>query len=143
VVTGAALLAGVFYGVVSEWLGGSVAAIGVFYGIQDPLVGWLTHEFHSVVFVGLLSVAPDRYRSRWPVVVGLGAAWGVVVWVVAAGFVAPLWLRLLGVPVPLPSFSITLLLNHLVWGTSLAALTVVDHQHVTPYLARTVEPVTP
>jgi anti-sigma regulatory factor (Ser/Thr protein kinase)/uncharacterized membrane protein YagU involved in acid resistance len=147
VVTGAALLAGVFYGVLSEWLGGSVAAIGVFYGIQDPVVGWLTHEFHSVVFafvfVGLLSVAPERYRSHWPVVIGLGTAWGVVVWVVAAGFVAPLWLRLLGVPVPLPSFSATLLLNHLVWGTSLAALTVVGHQYVTPYLARTVDPVAP
>jgi signal transduction histidine kinase/uncharacterized membrane protein YagU involved in acid resistance len=147
VVTGAALLAGVFYGIVSEWAGGSVAAIGVFYGIQDPVVGWLTHEFHSVVFafvfVGLLSVAPDRYRSRWAAVVGLGAAWGVVVWVVAAGFVAPLWLRLLGVPVPLPSFDPTLLLSHLLWGVSLAALTVVGHQHVTPYLTRTVGPVTP
>jgi two-component system OmpR family sensor kinase len=45
-----ALVAGVPYGLVAEQLGGSVSFIGLYYGAQDPVVGWLTHEFHSIVF---------------------------------------------------------------------------------------------
>ena len=135
VILGASVVAGVLYGLVSEQLGGSVAAIGVFYGINNPVVGWITHEFHSAVFAfvfaGLVSFAPARYRDHVPAYVALGTAWGVVVWVIAAGFVAPLWLRLLGTPVPVPMFSGVLLANHLVWGSSLGLLTALGYRYVT------------
>ena len=137
---GAALLAGVLYGVASEALGGSVAAIGVFYGIDDPVVGWYTHEFHSVVFAfafaGLVSLAPARYRNHVPAYAAVGTAWGFVVWVVAAGVVAPVWLRLLGVPAPLPNLSMTFLVTHLLWGASLGVLTAWGYTHLAPRLAR-------
>ncbi|WP_380678561.1 sensor histidine kinase [Salinigranum sp. GCM10025319] len=137
---GAALLAGALYGVASEALGGSVAAIGVFYGIDDPVVGWYTHEFHSVVFAfafaGLVSLAPARYRNHVPAYAAVGTAWGFVVWVVAAGVIAPVWLRLLGVPAPLPNLSTTLLVTHLLWGASLGVLTAWGYTHLAPRLAR-------
>jgi signal transduction histidine kinase len=136
---GAALVSGVLYGVVSELLGGSVAGIGIFYGTVDPIVGWLTHEFHSVVFafmyVGLLSTVVDRFRSSIGLYAVSGVVWGFVVWVVAASFVAPVWLQLVGVPTSVPSFSLRLLANHLAWGASLGVLTWGGYQYVTPWLA--------
>jgi two-component sensor histidine kinase/uncharacterized membrane protein YagU involved in acid resistance len=130
----AAVLAGVFYGIASETLGGSVAAIGVFYGTSNALVGWLTHEFHSVVFgfvyVGLLSVALQRFADHIRTYLGVGLLWGLVLWTVAAGFVAPLWLRLLGIPASLPTFRWPLFVSHVVWGLSLALLTVIGYRHV-------------
>ena len=140
VILGAAVVAGVLYGATTELLGGSVSVIGVFYGVEDPLVGWITHEFHSVVFgfvfAGLVSLAPERYRNHLPAYVGVGAGWGFVLWFVAAGFVSAVWLRLLGIPAPIPSLSTTILASHLVWGCSLGLLTALGYEHVTPRLAR-------
>lgn len=136
VILGASAVAGVVYGLASELLGGSVAAIGVFYGVNDPVVGWITHEFHSAVFAftfaGLVSFAPAQYRDHVPAYVVLGTGWGLTVWLVAAGFVAPVWLRLLGTPGPVPTFSGTLLVSHLVWGSSLGLLTALEYRYVTP-----------
>jgi signal transduction histidine kinase/uncharacterized membrane protein YagU involved in acid resistance len=130
----AALVAGVPYGVVSELLGGSVAGIGVFYGTATPLVGWLTHEFHSVVFgfvyTALLAFAFERYRDRLVTYLGVGVLWSLFLWVVAAGVVGPVWLHLLGIPVPVPSFSGRLLAAHLAWGTSLSLLTAAGYRYL-------------
>lgn len=143
----AALLAGVAYGLVSEALGGSVAAIGVFYGIQDGVVGWLTHEFHSVVFgfmyVGILSLVVGRDRDSLGLYVAVAVAWGVLVWFVAASFVAPTWLRLLGIPASIPNFSGEILLNHLAWGLTLGVVTRIGYRYGLTYtslLSRRVVP---
>ena len=134
----AAIAAGIPYGVTSELLGGSVAGIGVFYGTVDPVIGWLTHEFHSVVFgfmyLGLLSLALGRFRNTVGVYVLTGVAWGTAVWVVAASFVAPVWLQLVGTPAPVPNLSGRLLASHLAWGVSLAALTFLGYRYITPRL---------
>jgi signal transduction histidine kinase len=136
----AALLAGVFYGIASELLGGSVAAIGVFYGTSSTVVGWLTHEFHSVVFgfvyVGLLSVAFERVTNSIRTYLAIGILWSLTLWTVAAGVVAPLWLRILGIPAAIPSLSVSVLISHIVWGVSLALLTAWGYRYVTPVLAR-------
>ena len=136
----AALLAGVFYGVVSETLGGSVAAIGVFYGAASPAVGWLTHEFHSVVFgfvyIGLLSVAIERYSNSIGTYLTVAVLWSLTLWAVAAGVVAPVWLGLLGIPTSIPSLSGVQLLSHLVWAVSLAPITAWGYRSVVPWLTR-------
>jgi len=104
------------------------------------VIGWLTHEFHSVVFgfvfVSLLSLAPERYRGEAGTYVGIGAAWGVALWFVAAGLVAPVWLRLLDIPASIPNLTWPLLASHLVWGLALGALTAVGFERVVPRLWR-------
>ena len=134
----AGLVAGGLYGVAAELLGGSVAAIGVFYGITDPVVGWYTHQFHSVVFAfgfaGLVSVLPARVRNHVPAYAAVGVGWGVVIWLVAAGVVAPVWLRLIGVPAPVPNLSVTILATHLVWGASLGVCTAWGYANLTSRL---------
>lgn len=140
VTLGAAVLAGVPYGIVAEQLGGSVAAIGVFYGVENAVVGWLTHEFHSAVFAfvfaGFVSFVPSRYRNRVGPHVALGIGWAFVLWLAAAGIVAPVWLRLLGIPAPIPNLSSVLLVSHLAWGITLGGLTAVGYQYVSPWIAK-------
>jgi signal transduction histidine kinase len=135
----AAVLAGVGYGVVSEALGGSVAGIGVFYGTANAVVGWLTHEFHSIVFgfvyVGLLSVGIERYDDGLGTYVAVGTLWALALWAVAAGIVAPVWLRLLGIPAAIPNLTGSLLASHLVWGVSLALLTAWGYRTIVPWVA--------
>jgi hypothetical protein len=112
----------------------------VFYGIQNGVVGWYTHQFHSVVFAfvfaGLVSLVPAQYRNHTPTYALVGIGWGAFIWLVAAGVVAPVWLRLLGIPAPVPNVSLTLLANHLVWGSSLGVLTAWGYSHVAPRVAR-------
>lgn len=136
VAVGAALVAGVAYGIVSELLGGSVAGIGVFYGTVDPVVGWITHEFHSVVFglvfIGLLSLVPEAWPDSYRTYLGIGVGWALVVWVGAAGIVAPVWLQLSGFPVDVPNFSVRLLANHVAWGLTLAVATSIGYRVLPP-----------
>lgn len=138
VTLGSALLAGVAYGLVSESLGGSIAGIGVFYGAPTPLIGWITHEFHSVVFgfvfAGLVSLIPAKRRNTISAHVSIGIVWAVFLWFFAAGVIAPIWLRLLGIPAPIPNVSSTLLASHVVWGLSLGVLTTWGYEYVTPWL---------
>jgi len=140
VVVAAALVAGVCYGVAAEQVGGSVGIIGVFYGVEHAVVGWITHQFHSVVFgfvfAGLVTVLPARYRDSLPAYVVVGTAWGLVLWLVAAGFVSAIWLRLLGIPASIPSLSGVTLVAHLVWGPVLGTLTALGYRHLTDSLAR-------
>jgi signal transduction histidine kinase len=140
VTLGAAVLAGVFYGVAAEQVGGDVGIIGVLYGAEHTVVGWITHEFHSVVFgfvfAGLVSIAPARYRTHLPAHVAIGTAWALVLWFVAAGIVSAVWLRLLGIPAPIPSLSPVTFAGHLAWGVSLGVLTAWGYEHVTPWVAR-------
>ena len=134
------IIAGVAYGFVSELQGGSISGIGVFYGVPNPVVGWITHEFHSIVFgfafVGIVSVAPDRYHDNVPAYLALGVAWGIVLWIFAASVVAPAWLQLLGDSAPLPNFAFDLLVNHVVWGVILGLLTALGYRYVTSWLER-------
>lgn len=138
VIFAAALVAGLPYGIISEHLGGSVAAIGVFYGIGDPLVGWLTHEFHSVVFgfvfAGLVANLPQRYEATPLAYVAVGVGWGVVLWTGAASIIAPIWLQLLGIEASVPNFSIRLLYSHLAWGITLGLGTFWGYRNVIPWL---------
>lgn len=140
---GASMVAGVVYGVASRLLGGSIAGIGVFYGAPDPVVGWITHQFHSAVFgfafVGLVMLAPEERRDALRTHVAIGVGWAIALWVVAAGIVAPVWLRLLGIPARLPYLQPTLLVTHLVWGVTLALLIAWGSTAVTPRIQRVVE----
>ncbi|MFC7076554.1 ATP-binding protein [Haloarcula halophila] len=121
IAVGASLLAGVVMGVPLQLLAGSVPVIGALYGVTDIWVGWITHEFHSIVFglvygalVTALPVEDDPLRY-----VGVAVAWALVLWLFAAGLVMPLWLGLLGFTASLPSLSMMSLFGHLVWGVSL------------------------
>lgn len=124
--TGAAVVAGGAMGLFVLRTAGVIPVIGSLYGVSDPLVGWIAHEFHSVVFglifAGLLTMLPSNYADRLAGTLGVAVAWSLVLWLVAAGLIMPVWLNLVGIPATLPSVSGTGLASHLVWGVTLGGL---------------------
>jgi signal transduction histidine kinase len=121
--TVAALAAGGAMGLLVQFVSGTMPVIGTLYGVENVAVGWVTHQFHSVCF-GLWFVASTATWARDdPLTLGaLGAGYGAVLWLVAAGLVMPLWLRAVGVPAPLPNFALPSLGHHLVWGVVFGGL---------------------
>ena len=120
----AALFAGAVMTAVTTLLGGSTPVIGALYGAADPFVGFITHEFHSVVFglvyAGMLSAGPRRLTTGLKRRVGVAVAFGTVLWLFAAGIVMPIWLGLVGIPASVPNLSSSALVGHLVWALALA-----------------------
>jgi len=123
---GAGLVAGVTMGITTQFLAGFVPVIGALYGLESPVIGWITHEFHSIVFAlvyaGILSVAPLPYTDGAAKRVGIAVGFSVFLWIVAAGLVMPAWLLLVGVDATLPNLTVTTLFGHAVWGVTLGTL---------------------
>ncbi|WP_263784358.1 ATP-binding protein [Salinibacter grassmerensis] len=130
------LVAGGAMGAYMHFTTGVVPVIGALYGTQNLLVGVLTHEFHSLVFAliyaGLLTLLPRWWRTDWVGMVGVGTAWGAVLWLGASGFVMPIWLNLVGISTPIPNLSPNSLLAHLLWGSMLAVGAHVSRRRLVP-----------
>ena len=122
---GSSLVAAVIMGAPMQLLSGSVPVIGALYGVQNALVGWLTHGFHSVVFglvyAALVQAVPSHRSDRLRYY-GVALGWSLALWLVAAGLIMPLWLSLVGIEASLPNLTAATLIGHLLWGGSLAAL---------------------
>lgn len=120
------LMAGVLMGVYLQTTAGMLPVIGALYGIESELVGWITHLFHSVVFGLLFAAGLSRPRmARFKGIVGqtgLGIGWGILLWLIAAGLVMPVWLQLTGVEAALPNLTLPGLIGHVIWGGVLGLL---------------------
>jgi hypothetical protein len=105
-------------------------AIAGLYGFEGSLLlGWLFHLLHGtlfgVVFAAILS-DPGLYRLtdwRWKTLVA-AVVYALVLAVVGAGFVFPIWLELAGVTAsaPVPNLTVPLVAWHLVYGLALGAV---------------------
>ncbi|MCU4751852.1 ATP-binding protein [Halobacteria archaeon AArc-curdl1] len=120
---GCAIIAGITMGIFLEALAGSVPIIGALYGVQNAAVGWTTHLFHSVIFgviFAALLAQPtlERYRNLTGTM-GIAVAFGVFLWLVAAGVVMPVWLSLLGIETAIPNLTAPSLVGHVIWGAML------------------------
>lgn len=102
-------------------------AIPSMYGLAGGTAGWVIHMSHAavlgVVFAGLAGALP-QYTDTTPKTVVAGAIYGVVLWVVLAAFVMPIWLSAVGSPAnpPLPNFNPMSLVGHVVYGVVLGAV---------------------
>ncbi|MFB6140172.1 MAG: histidine kinase [Halosimplex sp.] len=105
----------------------SVAAL---YGFEGVLVaGWIAHLVHGTLFgVGFAAVLsdPGLYRLSdwlWKTILA-GAVYGLVLGVVGAGVIMPIWLSVVGVssPARVPNVTAPLLLWHLGYGLVLGAV---------------------
>jgi signal transduction histidine kinase len=125
-VIGASLAGGLAMGLVMQGLTGFVPVIGALYGVDDRLVGWISHEFHSVVFglvyAAILSTLPHRYTSDTGRCVAIAVGFSLLLWAVAAGVVMPLWLHLVGLEARLPNLTPASFAGHLAWGVTLGVL---------------------
>lgn len=104
-------------------------AIPALYGIEGPagIAGWVIHMSNSavfgVVFAALAGLALGRHVS-FGKSVGLGVVYGVLLWLIFAVFVMPVWLSAVGFPgaPALPNISVMSLVGHVVYGAVLGAV---------------------
>lgn len=105
-------------------------AIPALYGASGIVAGWIAHLFHSLVFglvfAGIVTSSStlSGYANRVSSSLGLGIVYGVVLWIVAAAIVMPIWLGVVGFPAapPLPNFNPMTLVGHVVYGAVLGVL---------------------
>lgn len=101
-------------------------AIPALYGLSGGVAGWVIHLSNSailgVVFAaiaGRADVGADLTKSA-----GTGVVYGIVLWVVFAAIVMPIWLSAVGFPMapPLPNFNPMSLVGHVAYGLVLGAV---------------------
>lgn len=101
-------------------------AIPALWGLSGGLAGWFIHMANSAILgVGFAAIAKalPKYTGSVGRSTALGAAYGVVLWVVLAALVMPVWLSAVnfaGAP-PLPNFNPMSLVAHLLYGIGLGA----------------------
>jgi uncharacterized membrane protein YagU involved in acid resistance len=104
-------------------------AIPAMYGIQGPAgaLGWAIHVSHgAVIGIGFAAVAglrPDLGDSVGTSL-GVGAAYGLLVWVALAVIAMPIWLGAVGFAgaPPLPNVGVESLVGHVVYGAVLGGV---------------------
>lgn len=103
-------------------------AIPSLYSLAPPPnipVGMAVHVFHGavlgLVFAGVASALESDSKGK---IIGLGIAWGVVIWIALAALLMPVWLSAVGSPAspPFPNFAPPSLLWHVVYGLVLGGV---------------------
>ncbi|WP_336001273.1 histidine kinase [Halorientalis halophila] len=128
---GAGLAGGAVMGVLFSVLMTPVIemAIPALVGLSGGVAGWVVHMSISavfgVVFAALVTLTPlSEFADQPLALLGLGLAYGAVLWIVAAGIVMPVWLSAVGFPMapPVPNLSPLSLGTHLVFGAVVGLL---------------------
>lgn len=101
-------------------------AIPALWGLSGGFAGWIIHMSNAAILgVGFAAIAKARpkYASSVGQSTALGAIYGVVLWVVLAALVMPVWLGAVGFAgaPALPNFDPMSLVGHLVYGIALGA----------------------
>jgi uncharacterized membrane protein YagU involved in acid resistance len=119
------LTGGIAFGLLLQSMG-MMPVIGSLYGMESATAGWIAHLFHSVVFAFVFAAALVRtdYRDAGVgPITALGAGYGIVLWLVAAAIVMPLWMGALGMNAPaIPNLDVNSLAGHLLYGAVLGAV---------------------
>jgi hypothetical protein len=124
------IVAAIVMGVLMLLMNEAVIAVAIpsMYFLAPPPtvpVGMAVHVFHGavlgLVFAGVASVL--RFESPGTVL-GLGIAWGILVWIALAALLMPIWLSVVGSPAspPFPNFAPPSLFWHVVYGVVLGAV---------------------
>ncbi|WP_276299624.1 hypothetical protein [Halorussus lipolyticus] len=125
------LTGGLAFGVLLQMMG-MMPVIAALYGMESVAFGWAAHLFHSVAFALVFAgaVTQTDYRDAGiGRITALGAGYGLLVWLVAAAVVMPLWLGALGMDAPaIPNLDANSLVGHLVYGVVLGAVFAVARQ---------------
>lgn len=105
-------------------------AIAGLYGFEGNLLaGWVAHLVHGTLFGLIFAVVlsdPGLHRvSEWAwKTVLAGVVYGLVLAIVGAGFVMPIWLGIAGVGIDLsvPNVTTPILVWHVIYGLVLGGL---------------------
>ena len=116
------LAAGVGMGLIMHFVMSAMPRVGALVGQPTVLAGWIVHLIISVVFALIFAAVVARttfHEYGLLGLIGLGTAYGIVLDIVAAGFVLPLWANAVSAgPLPVPMGFLT----HIVYGVLLGAV---------------------
>lgn len=119
------LVAGIGMGLIMHFVMGAMPLIGGLYGQPTVAIGWAAHLVHSIVFALVFAAVVMRTSLReygLLGMIGLGAAYGIVLELAAAGVVLPIWANAVGLgPLPVPFIVPIGFVTHLVYGILLGA----------------------
>lgn len=121
------LLAGsVFGGIMSQTpMMESVAAL---FTLEAIAAGWLLHFVISIIFgilfAAIVAYGPlPAYAGRVSAGAGVGIVYGVVVWIVGAAIIMPLWMgAVTPASPPVPNLNWLSFAGHIAYGVVLGAL---------------------
>jgi hypothetical protein len=120
------LVAGIGMGLIMHFVMNAMPLIGGLYGQPTIAMGWVVHLFHSVVFALLFAavIAQTSLREYGLLgMIGLGAVYGIVLELIAAGVILPMWANAVGLgPLPVPFIIPIGFVTHLVYGILLGAV---------------------
>lgn len=120
------LVAGLGMGLIMDFVMGAMPLIGALYGQPTAMAGWAAHLFHSGVFALLFAVvvANTRYGTYgFAGIVGLGVVYGILLELVAAGVVLPVWANAVGAAeLPVPFIVPIGFVTHVVYGVLLGVV---------------------
>ncbi|MDZ7729748.1 MAG: hypothetical protein U5K37_00065 [Natrialbaceae archaeon] len=121
----ASIIGGVLMGLIMTEIMGMIQVVGALYGFETSRLGWVFHLWHSAVF-GLFFGGffmwhrIGKFHDRILASTTIGITWGMLLWVVAAGIVMPIWMGSLSAPAqPLPALNPWSGIGHLVYGAVL------------------------
>lgn len=121
----AGVIAGLIMGLVLDFGLNAMPLIGALYGSADWTAGWIAHLVHSVVFAllyaAIVTFSPlAAWGQRAGTGLGVGIAYGVLLWLVAWSFILPAWLNSAGAASPpVPDFDPIAFIGHLLYGVVL------------------------
>jgi len=118
------LVGGGLMGLLMHFQMGIMEVVGGLYTLESVAAGWTFHMIHALlfglVFSAALSASWFRKYDFGPIAITfLGVAWGVSLWMVAAGLVMPTWMNAVGLQGPMiPNWAEPSGIGHLVYGVS-------------------------
>ncbi|MFC6752914.1 histidine kinase [Halorubrum tibetense] len=125
------LVGGLVFGAMMSVMTPPVLEMGIpaMYGIEGPAgaIGWAIHMSHGAViglgFAAIAGLKPDVSESIGTSL-GVGAGYGLLVWVALAVVVMPIWLGAVGFggAPPLPNIGVESLVGHVVYGVVLGGV---------------------
>ncbi|MBP1923625.1 hypothetical protein J2751_002670 [Halorubrum alkaliphilum] len=125
------LVGGLVFGAMMSVMTPPVLEMGIpaMYGIEGPAgaIGWAIHMSHGAIiglgFAAIAGLKPELSESVGTSL-GVGAGYGLLVWVALAVIVMPIWLGAVGFggAPPLPNVGVESLIGHVAYGVVLGGV---------------------
>jgi uncharacterized membrane protein YagU involved in acid resistance len=123
----AGLAGGLVFGAMMA-MQGMLPMVGMLVGVESALVGFIVHMLISAFAGAIFGVVAARLPEGWGPMLGAGAVYGVIWWVMGALILMPLMLGMSEMVLQIGEMQWMSLLGHLIFGLVTAAVFVWLHR---------------
>lgn len=114
-----AVIAGILFGMAMHMMG-TIDVIADMVGAESAAVGWGIHLMMSAIFGLVYGLVLMAISSRIPANLGLGAAYGIAIWIVGPMIIQPMMTGEAVAAIDVDA--IMALMGHIVWGLLTGAI---------------------